>query len=509
MLRMDEINKIKKSHIIKGKSKNQIAKETNRSWATVDSAVKIAPEGLKTKGQRPGRRKTVITGSVEQRINDFFDDEVLKTVHRKQRYTATYLFNELTKEGIYKGSDRQFRKAVKRIRKQRELEKQPPKSFLKLEFTLGQYLQVDHGPVEIILSGIRTSGYLFAAAIPGKPIRYCQVYLTKASESWGDFHEKAFAFYGGVFNKSIYDNDSVLVTAATGEPTPFFVELQGHYDFEGILCNKASGWEKGAVENSVGFCRRNYLPGCPEFDSLKSANEHLETECQQKLNEIDQDSKTYGETLRSLTKDLSPQPGSKDWGRWLEGVSVNSQQLISYKNYKYSVPEKYVGAVLRAFVTSFEIKIFDGHEQVACHKRKYFEKENGLILDHYLGQLLRKPRAFEFAKVVLQEKFSRNLLELMARLHERLGSFEGNKDFVKILLLKRTSTIEEFNYAVDLGLSYGGVNYSSIQCVLQQMQVSQNHSQLILSQLPETMKGHSVSFDLSAYSTLCQEVTNA
>ena len=45
--------------------------------------------------------------------------------------------------------------------------------------------------------GVRTKEYLFVASVPGQVLRYCQAFPIKATEAWGEFHERAFQFFGG------------------------------------------------------------------------------------------------------------------------------------------------------------------------------------------------------------------------------------------------------------------------------------------------------------------------
>ena len=76
----------------------------------------------------------------------------------------------------------------------------------------------------------------------------------------------------------VYDNDSVLIKGVNGEnhtQTEFSLHLEEHYGFESHFCNLASGNEKGAVENGVGYCRRNYLPGCSSFADFTEINSYL------------------------------------------------------------------------------------------------------------------------------------------------------------------------------------------------------------------------------------------
>jgi hypothetical protein len=308
-------------------------------------------------------------------------------------------------------------------------------------------------------------------------MRYCQFFLTKEASAWGEFHERAFRFFGGVFVNCIYDNDSALVVPSTGEHTILFKDIIAHYNFNVILCNKASGWEKGAVENAVGYCRRNFLAGKPEFCNLKVINEHLLKESSDDIN----NGKHYktGNPLQDgwkiLNTTLKVFSIAKEWGI-CEDLHVNSKQVIRYKNYRYSVPEKYVGEVVKCFITTSEIKIHDQQdEHIYTHKRRYLEEDDGLVFDHFYEQLSRKPGAFDFAKVVQNYNFSEDLNELRNKLfniREKLD-VHPNTEFINILKLQRKSSIDEFEDAIKLSLSYGGVTCNAIESILKQLQISE------------------------------------
>jgi transposase len=70
-----------------------------------------------------------------------------------------------------------------------------------------------------------------------------------------DAHNRAFAFFGGVTRRGIYDNLKTCVDAVLrGKDRRFnarFLQLCEHYLLEPTACTPAAGWEKGQVENQV------------------------------------------------------------------------------------------------------------------------------------------------------------------------------------------------------------------------------------------------------------------
>ncbi len=504
MLRMDEINKIKKDHHTNGLNPYQIAQKYNRSWATIKRYITRDGENINARCKRQKRDRVVITPEVIAAIENFLDDEINKKVHHKQKYTAIFIFNNLKSRGIYHGSPRSLRAIVHELRSIRNLNKIKTESFLELEFTLGHYLQVDHGPAEGLFSDIRAKGFLFVVCVPGTSIRFCRYYLTKASEAWGDFHEKVFSFFGGVFRKCIYDNDSVLKIPSTGKETSFASELQLHYGFEAIFCNKGAGHEKGSVEGSVGYCRRNFMAGLPEFESVDELNDYLWRECLHLLTEgID---KKTGKSNKQLLSEISPQltklPAPREWGTWAELV-VDKFQCLQWSSYRYSVPEKYVGAKLKTHISASTVTVYDAGDIVVQHRRRYIENDDSLFLDHYLDQLLQKPTAIAFSKAVKQASFSENLYELKSRLRSKYETKAADIEFIKALMVRRRFGRRDFEDALEIALNFGGITANAIEAVVKQLLIAQTSPQISISQLPENcsinIEHH---FDLSQYDSL-------
>src|SRR5438132_7543312 len=60
-----------------------------------------------------------------------------------------------------------------------------------------------------------------------------------------------------------------------------FAAFRSHYLFESHFCTPGAGWEKGQVESSVGFSRRNFMVPIPEAASFEDLNTLLVERCVQ------------------------------------------------------------------------------------------------------------------------------------------------------------------------------------------------------------------------------------
>jgi len=90
---------------------------------------------------------------------------------------------------------------------------------------------------------------------------FCLVaYPGQSHEMLFDAHARAFAAFGGVPRRGIYDNMKTAVDrVGRGKERTVNVRFQAmcsHYLFEPEFCNRAAGWEKGIVEKNVQDRRR-------------------------------------------------------------------------------------------------------------------------------------------------------------------------------------------------------------------------------------------------------------
>ena len=467
MLRMDEVNKIKKAYR-EGTSINEISRQYARSWATVKRIVDTPLKEVDNRGQRPNKKRKVVTPEVEKAINAYLIQEEQLKVKKKQRYTAAVIYKNLKANGVYKGSVRQLQDVVKQLREKRGRVKS--KSYLPLEFPLGTTAQFDHGECDLIIDNQRAKGYLFVCSIPGEVLRYCQVFPVKSREAWGGFHERSYRFFGGVLPISVYDNDTVLVEQVLGsdrKQTRFSHALEEHYQMSSRFCNPAAGNEKGSVENGVGYCRRNYLAGCPSFVDWDSVNRYLETSCSRTIDTTHhyQTKRPLKDIFDEMADQLSPLFVNYTWRRWTE-AGVDSYQLVHIDTHGYSVPERYVGSSVQIGVGIFDVEIFSKNALIARHSRRFGESGSSLCLDHYLDQLTRKPGALWDCKAVQQHSFSPELLDIWQRLQQRYPEKDANRKFIEILCLGRKHGSKNLVSAAKEALRLGSVEPEVLENII-------------------------------------------
>ncbi len=170
---------------------------------------------------------------------------------------------------------------------------------------------------------------------------------------------------------------------------------------------------------------------------------------------------TSGSTPSSLLP-LPPQPF--DCAR-VAFVKVNRYAQVAYETCVYSVPWRYVHqqAILRAEVD--RVTVWVDQECIAEHPRSYERHQSVLALDHYLEVFLRKPGALEdaipFKQAILPEAYH--------KLHRALRYADlrnGDKEFVRVLMLHRQYPAEEVRWAVTEALERHIYHADGVQALL-------------------------------------------
>ena len=126
-----------------------------------------------------------------------------RTVHRKQRHTAKRIFERLRDEHGFAGKQTIVKDYVReRRRRQREM-------YVPLSHPPG-HAQADFGEADAIIGGVKYRAHFFVMTLPHSDACFVSAYPSATTEAWLDGHNRAFAFFGGVPQSILYDNDKCL-----------------------------------------------------------------------------------------------------------------------------------------------------------------------------------------------------------------------------------------------------------------------------------------------------------
>ena len=171
---------------------------------------------------------------------------------------------------------------------------------------------------------------------------------------------------------------------------------------------------------------------------------------------------TIGERLeRDLAVFQKPLPAPYDACDKRPG-RVSSLSLVRYRNNDYSVPTAYghQKVLIRGYV--HEVVISCGAEVIARHTRSYEREDFVFNPLHYLALLEQKTNALDQAAPLQGWALPEAFATLRRLLEARMGK-KGKREFVQVLRLMETFTLDDVTSAVHDAIARGAVGFDAVK----------------------------------------------
>lgn len=391
---MSMLAKIRRMRFRDGLPIREISRRTGLSRNTVKQWLRR--EGV-TEPKYPKRASTSVLDPWAQHL----DAALRVDQHRaaRDRRTAKALFEQIRALG-YGGS---YQRVVVWVRRWREQQANAPRraAFVPMSFELGDAFQFDWSCEYVFVGGLRRRLEVAHTKLASSRAFWLTAYPTQSHEMLFDAHARAFAAFGGVPRRGIYDNMKTAVDkVGIGKARSVNIRFQAmcsHYLFEAEFCNPASGWEKGVVEKNVQDRRRQVWREAAErrWSDLDALNAWLAERCRQCWDESahpEWPALTVAEVWQDEQARLMPCPKPFD-GYVEHQVRVSATSLIHFQRNRYSVPTRHVNDILslRAYPQQL-VLVADGIE-VARHIRSFERELTFYDWQHYIELVETKPGA--------------------------------------------------------------------------------------------------------------------
>jgi transposase len=461
MLIVETISKIRFAHYREGRSIRQIARDYRLSKNTVKKILRSGVTELVYRRETQPRPKL---GAFEERLSQLLRED--QQLPRREQRTAYLLFEELQREGFAGGYD-----SIRRyVQQWKEREKSRlAKAFIPLSFAPGEAFQFDWSYEYVELGGAYTKVMVAQFRLCHSRMPFCVAYTRETLEMVMDSHIRAIEFYGGVCRRGIYDNlKTVVVKVLLGKERTFnrkFQALASHYLFEPVACTPAAAWEKGQVENQVGFIRQRLFVPRRKFADLEEMNRSLADECRtlaagHKHPEFPE--KTVAEVFDEERKHLLTVPVPFDGYR--ETVArVSSTLLVLFERNRYSVHASAVGktATVRAYANRL---VFVADDQVVGnHPRLFGRDKTAYDPWHYVEALQYKPGALRNGAPFKEWELPEPLQAVRAAMSSHS---DGDRQFVGILCAVLTYGLDDVAEACAAAVTAGTVSKDVILSLL-------------------------------------------
>jgi transposase len=192
---------------------------------------------------------------------------------KRDRLTAMRMWDLLERQGYAGGYDSVRRYAARWTAQLKTTPAAGGDAFVPLLFQPGEAFQFDFSHEDVEIGGQPMRVKAAHMRLCCSRAVYVRVYPRETQEMVFDAHARAFAVFGGVPTRGIYDNMKTAVDAVfVGKDRTFnrrFLLMADHYMFEPTACTPASGWEKGQVENQVQVSRERFFKPRLRFATLE------------------------------------------------------------------------------------------------------------------------------------------------------------------------------------------------------------------------------------------------
>jgi transposase len=438
-------------------------------------------------------------------ITDPYLEFVRETLKNYPQLRATRIFQMVRDRG-YTGSIVQLRRVVARLRPVRR------EAFLRLCLFPGEQAQADwayFGEVRVGRARRRLSCFLITLSY--SRALYLEFFFDQTIENFLRGHVHAFQAWSGTPRITLYDNLRSVVVERRGDAIHFhprLLELCGHYHFLARPCQVRAGNQKGRIERAIRYVRESFWAG-RSFSTLEECNRQALLWRDQIAHQRPwpgDDSQTVAQAFEQEQSRLLPLPEHSFPTDLVRAVHSDKTIYIRFDLNDYSIPPHAVGRSLTLVASDSQVRILDGTQELARHRRTYDRCQ--LVLDpaHQQALLQEKRKAIGSTpggRLVQAVPESGALLEAAFARGESAGS-----QTAQLLKLLDTYGSGELRDAIREALEHGTPRVSSVAFLLRKHQRCREPRAPVpvdLSQHPELAALNMQPQDLKVYDELAKQ----
>ena len=453
MLVVETIAKVRRAHLVGGKGIKTIARELGLSRNTVRRVLRSGETSFAyERSEQPSRK----LGAHLVRLDAMLTQNAARP--RRERLTLTRIHDLLGREGCEASYSAVRRYAQRWTREQRGFPT-AGEAFVPLSFAPGDAYQFDWSHERVEIAGAPQTVKVAHLRLCHSRRFYIRAYPRETQDMVFDAHARAFAALGGVPRRGIYDNMKTAVDAIyAGKTRRFnrrFEEMCSHYLVEPVACTPASGWEKGQVENQVGYARDNIFRPRACFASLEELNGWLEAECARRARE-DRHPEQRDRTVWQVWED--ERAALKRLCRPFDGfhtveATASATCLVSFDRNRYSVMARAArkAVQIRAYANRIEVR-----SRGRARGRARTRSSAATALSTILGIICRCWRANPARCATARPFQDWALPPGLDRLRRKLGrGDEADRRFVRVLAMVLTDGMDAVEAAVGEALDAG------------------------------------------------------
>lgn len=296
---------------------------------------------------------------------------IRQTLEKFPTLTASRLYAMVRERG-YTGAPDHFRHLVALHRP-----RPPAEAYLRLRTLPGEQGQVDWGHFgHIEIGRARRPLMAFVMVLSYSREIYLRFFLDARMENFLRGHVGAFNAWCGLPRVLLYDNLKSAVLERQGDAIrfhPTLLAFAGHYRYEPRPVAPARGNEKGRVERAIRHVREAFF-AARKFTDLDDLNAQAEHWCRTQAADrpCPEDRSISVRQARALEQPLLlPLPDNPYPVEEVLAVKVGKTPYVRYDLNDYSIPHTHVRRTLTVRADQAQVRVFDGAEMIASHRRSY------------------------------------------------------------------------------------------------------------------------------------------
>lgn len=389
-----------------------------------------------------------------------------ETLEKYPRLRASRLY-VMAKERGYTGSEGHLRRKVRELRPRPKAE-----AYMRLSMLAGEEAQVDWGHFGKVQVGRAQRTLLgFVMTLSYSRRVFLRFFFDAKMASFLRGHVDAFAFFGGVPRRLLYDNLKSAVAERQGDAVRFnsrLLELAAHYGVAVRAAAPARGNEKGRVERSIRYVRDSFF-AAREFTGLEQLNNEARSWSTQIADQRpwpQQRDKKVIEAFADEAASLRKLPDNPFEAQARVDAKVGRTPYVRFDLNDYSVPHTLVRRSVEVLATVERVRVLDGVDVVADHARSY-DKGQQIEDPTHLAELVEEKRRARrqsgMGRLEHGAPASSDMLRAAAERGDNLGSLVS-----QLLILLDTFGPNELEAAIAECNARGVVHAPSVRQVLEQ-----------------------------------------
>jgi len=420
MLKMGLVYVIRHKHFSEGLSIRRIAREVGVSRNTVR---KYLFQDSEPKRKEESARSHPVLEKVSGRIEELLEEWKPRTTE-KQRITGTRIHKQLVEEGYEVGITTVRTYLAEKRRQDQEV-------FIPLVWDPGDGVQVDFFEVTVDVDGKRQKVWKFVMRLMYSGRDFVWLYERCNQIAFLDGHVRAFAHFGGVPRRAIYDNLTAAVKRRLGleaKLTTRFLALCSFYLFEPCFARPGEGHDKGGVEARGKGLRLQHLTPIPLGKSLQEIAERLLAEVDRAAHRRkDRQGRTVAQRFEEERRVLRALPQRSFSARRSVPVMISRQALVRVDAADYSVSSHLACLPAMAHVGVSDIILECRGETMVLEKVP--RGARNVRYRHYLSELAHKPQAVR----QVSSRLFPELGEPYQRLWSLLSGCHGEREAARVM----------------------------------------------------------------------------